>query len=156
MCCAVYESLYMVGIQMNRKWVRTCLHWRPLHVPLHSSFQQRTMGKRELLHHLAALVCFVAESWPVSLSVCFQSIFTTHTHTPPPHHPFLFHTVVTKHATVRLYYITDAFPTLCCVLFLLPFSPEGWKSQEDRLMNSCITPSYLGQWCTVLLMFCYD
>lgn len=23
-------------------------------------------------------------------------------------------------------------------------------------MNSCIIPSYLGQWCTVLLMFCYD
>lgn len=37
---------------------------------LHSSFQQSTMGNWELLHHLAGFVCFVAESWPVSL--CFS------------------------------------------------------------------------------------
>lgn len=128
---------------------RVRLHWRPLRVRLHSSFQQSTMGNWELLHHLAVLVCFVAESWPVSLlslppsfSLCLHLHFLLLTLFA------LFYTAMTKHAKVKLYYITDASPTLV----LLP--PLGWKSRGDRrfTLRSCITPSYLGQWRMFMLV----
>lgn len=87
------------------------------------------------------------------LSVCMsssQSISTTHT-------LFFFQTVVTKHATVKLYYITDAFSN--AGLRSLPpptlFS-SGMKVTGGQTLHGCITPSYLGQWCTVILASCHD
>lgn len=132
--------------------VRVRLHWRPLRVWLHSSFQQSTMGNWELLHHLAVLVCFVAESWPVSLlslslppSLCvFISIFYY------SHSSFSF--IQWWQSTPKSNCITSRMHLQHEALVLLP--PPGWKSQEDRrfTLRSCITPSYLGQWCMFMLV----
>lgn len=130
--CAVhivmYESRRMIRIQMKRACARVhvCFHWRPLHVQLHSSFRQSTMGNCEPLLHLAVLVCFVAQSWCVCFTfsfpqyvcvcvcVCLDRLHFCSTHT------FLASaSVMTKHTKVKLYYITDAFPTWGYVLLLL-------------------------------------
>lgn len=138
MCCTVYESLYMVGIQMNRKCVRACLHWRPLHVPLHSSFQQSTMGKQELLHHLAALVCFVAESWPISQ--CMSSIHFYYTQTPIT--PLFF--IQWWQSVPQSDCITSLMHFQHCVVFFSSSSPfllrdeSHRRTDDEQLHNSFI------------------
>lgn len=90
----------------------------------------------------------IAESWPVSLCVCLHL------------NPFLLHTLFfffKKHATVKLYYITDAFSNAG----LRPLPPptlfsSGMKVTGGQTLRGCITPSYLGQWCTVMLASCHD
>lgn len=110
------------------------------------------MGNCELLHHPSVLVCFVAESWsdspPPSLPLRLHPTpFLRHTDFA------LFYSVMTKHAKVKLDYITGARPAQRALfMFLLrSSSPPGRKSQEDRHLAlrrlSCITSSYLGQWC---------
>lgn len=127
--------------------VRACLHWRPLHVPFHSSFQQGTMGKWELLHHPAVMACFAAESWPASVRVFNSLPLRAHTHTHLSSTHFLFHTVVYKaccsQTALHHWCISNTVP--------VRFPPPalffcGMKEVTGgALTHTCITSSYLGQ-----------
>lgn len=169
--CAVhivmYESRRMIRIQMKRACARVhvCFHWRPLHVQLHSSFRQSTMGNCEPLLHLAVLVCFVAQSW----CVCFTFSFPQYVCV------CVFVLIDSISAALTLFSLLllwwQSTPKSNYITSLMHFQHEamffssssstscslGWKSPEDRRFTlrrlSCVTSWYLGQWCLVMLRY---